>query len=42
VSVTRFFKGGAIQYSKVPELTGIDLEVYRSAGREEIRVSVTK
>ncbi len=42
VNVTRFFKTGAIQYSKVPRLAGIDLEMYRSAGREEVRVSMTK
>jgi putative phage-type endonuclease len=42
VGVSRFWKIGAVQYAKVPELFGVELDRYRSAGREEVRVSVTK
>jgi putative phage-type endonuclease len=39
VTVTRFWKKGSIEYSKVPELAGVELEPYRGAPREETRVS---
>jgi putative phage-type endonuclease len=42
VSVTRFWKAGAIDYKKVPELAGINLEQYRGSEREETRVMVLK
>jgi putative phage-type endonuclease len=42
VSVSRYWKAGNVDYKKVPELAGIDIEMYRSAGREEVRVSMTK
>ena len=42
VNVSRFWKIGSVDYKKVPELVGVDLEKYRSAGREEVRVSVAK
>jgi putative phage-type endonuclease len=41
VTVTRYWKNGAIDYKKVAELKGVALEKYRAAGREEVRVSVT-
>ena len=41
VVVTRFWKRGSIDYKRVPELAGVDLEQYRGAGREEMRVAVT-
>jgi putative phage-type endonuclease len=40
VSVTRFWKAGGIDYKKVVELKGVDLEQYRGKAREEVRVSV--
>ncbi len=40
VSVTRFWKAGSVDYKKVVELKGVDLERYRSRAREEVRVSV--
>ncbi|MBK6470321.1 MAG: YqaJ viral recombinase family protein [Betaproteobacteria bacterium] len=40
VSVTRFWKAGGVDYKKVVELRGVDLERYRSKAREEVRVSV--
>ena len=40
VSVTRFWKAGNVDYKKVVELKGVDLEQYRGKAREEVRVSV--
>jgi len=40
--VSRYWKTGAIDYKKVPELVGVNLEQYRGARREEVRVSVLK
>ncbi|MBL8419141.1 MAG: YqaJ viral recombinase family protein [Dechloromonas sp.] len=42
VTVTRFFKQGAVDYKRVPELAGVELEVYRQKGRWETRVTVGK
>jgi putative phage-type endonuclease len=40
VSVTRFWKAGSVDYKKVVELKGVDLEQYRGKVREEVRVTV--
>ena len=40
VSVTRFWKRGAIDYKRIPQLVGVDLKPYRSEPREEMRVTV--
>ena len=40
VKVSRFSKVGTIDYKKVPELRGVNLEQYRSKSREEVRVTV--
>lgn len=40
VSVTRYWKQGNIDYKKVPELQGVDLELYRGKMREEVRVTL--
>ncbi|MBU0752971.1 MAG: DUF1071 domain-containing protein [Gammaproteobacteria bacterium] len=42
VTVTRFWKQGSVDYKKVPELKGVDLDRYRKAGGVEVRVTVTK
>jgi hypothetical protein len=42
VSVSRFRKTGAVEYKKIPELAGVDLDHYRGASREETRVTVLK
>ena len=42
VSVTRFWKSGSVDYKRVPELVGVDLDGYRQKGRFETRVSVGK
>jgi predicted phage-related endonuclease len=42
VSVTRFWKAGAVAYAKVPELKGVDLQKYRGKTRKEVRVSLTQ
>jgi hypothetical protein len=39
VAVTRYWKAGNVDYKKVPALTGVDLELYRGKGREEVRVT---
>lgn len=38
VSVSQFWKRGAVDYKKVPVLKGVDLESYRSPSRMETRV----
>jgi predicted phage-related endonuclease len=40
VSVTRYWKAGNVDYKKVVELQGVDLERYRGKAREEVRVTV--
>lgn len=40
VSVTRFWKIGNVDYKRVPELIGVDLNLYRGSMREEVRVTV--
>ena len=40
VSVTRFWKKGAVDYKRVPALKGVDLEAYRKESRLEVRVSI--
>ena len=42
VTVTRYWKQGSVDYKKVTELKGVDLNAYRGAGREEVRVFVAK
>ncbi len=41
VSVTRFWKAGAVNYKAVPELKGVNLEKYRGKLREEVRVTTS-
>lgn len=40
VSVTRYWKAGAIDYKKIPQLANVELELYRGDSREEVRVTV--
>lgn len=42
VSVTKLWRPGNVDYKRVPELSGVELEKYRGSGREEVRVSVVK
>lgn len=42
VSVTRFWKVGNVDYKKVPELQGVDLDQYRAKMREEVRITLEK
>ena len=42
VAVTRYWKAGSVDYKRVPELTGVDLDAYRQKGRWETRVTVGK
>jgi len=39
VSVTQFWKKGAVDYKRVPQLKGVDLESYRKESRLEVRVA---
>jgi putative phage-type endonuclease len=40
VTVSRYWKAGSIDYKRVPELAGVDLEQYRGAAREEVRITI--
>jgi putative phage-type endonuclease len=40
VTVTRFWKQGSVDYKQVPALAGVDLEPYRKADKEEVRITV--
>lgn len=42
VSVSRYWKAGSVDYRRVRELVGVDLEQYRGAEREETRVTILK
>ncbi|MBX3672679.1 MAG: YqaJ viral recombinase family protein [Burkholderiales bacterium] len=42
VAVTRYWKAGSVDYKKVPELVGVDIEKYRNPTREEVRVTMVK
>jgi putative phage-type endonuclease len=41
VSVTRYWRAGAVDYKRVPGLQGVDLEQFRAQGRWEARVGLT-
>lgn len=41
VSVTQFWKRGAVDYKKVPALKAVDLEAYRGPSRIETRLTVS-
>jgi len=41
VSVTKFWKRGAVDYKKIPALKGLDLEEYRGASRMETRINAS-
>jgi len=42
VTVTKYWKQGSVDYKRMPELQGVDLENYRQKGRWETRVTVGK
>lgn len=39
VTVTRYWKQGSVDYKRIPQLQGIDLDAYRRKGGEEVRVT---
>jgi putative phage-type endonuclease len=39
VTVTRYWKNGTIDYKRIPELVDVELERYRGAAREEVRIT---
>lgn len=42
LSATRYMVKGAVDYGKVPELMGVDLNPYRKKTREQVRLTVAK
>ncbi len=42
VSVVRLWKAGNVDYKRIPELRGVDLDRYRGQGRDEVRVTVVR
>lgn len=42
VSVSRYWKSGAIDYKRLAEASGIDAEQFRQPGREESRIALTR
>lgn len=42
VSVVRLWKPGNVDYKRVPELKGVELDRYRGEGRQEVRVTVVR
>jgi len=40
VAVTQFWKKGAVNYERIPQLKGVDLAEFRSASRLETRISL--
>ncbi len=42
VSVTRFFKQGSVDYKRVPQLQGVELDSYRGPAREEARITLLR
>ena len=42
VTVTQFWKSGNVDYKKIPELSVIDLDAYRTKGRFETRITIGK
>jgi hypothetical protein len=41
VTVTRFFRNGAVDYRKAATDAGADLEAYRKPGADDVRVTVS-
>lgn len=39
VTVTRYWKQGSVDYKRIPELKGVDLDQWRGRAREEVRVT---
>lgn len=42
VQIVRYTQRGSIQYAKIPQLKGLDLEKYRAASSERVRITVKK
>jgi len=40
--LTKYLRKGAVQYNKIPELTGVDLDAYRKESRELWRLTETE
>lgn len=42
VQITRYLQKGNVQYAKIPQLKGIDLDKYRAAPSERVRVTIKR
>jgi predicted phage-related endonuclease len=42
INVVKMWKQGTVDYKRIPELAGVNLDRYRGKGREEVRVSVSR
>ncbi|MDY7546733.1 YqaJ viral recombinase family protein [Glaciimonas sp. CA11.2] len=42
VSVTRYWRAGNVDYKRVPQIQGVDLDPYRGKGREDVRITENK
>jgi len=42
VNVVKLWKAGNVDYKRIPELKGVNLDKYRGKGREEARVTVVR
>jgi hypothetical protein len=42
VTVTRFTRKGSVDYKKVPELAGVDLEQYRKPESAQIKITINE
>jgi hypothetical protein len=40
VSVTRIWRRGNVEYKRVPELVGVDLDQYRGPSRHDVRIAM--
>ena len=42
IVLTQFWRAGAVDYRKIPQLRDVDLSAYRGTSRLETRITVTK
>lgn len=41
VTVSRYWKQGSVDYKKIPELKGVEVEKYRGAARLKTRITTS-
>lgn len=42
VTLARYWKAGNVDYKKVPQLVGVDLDQYRARAKEEVRITLAR